>query len=104
MRIDKMNFATKNQMNNCSIRKMHRQLKIMPILDKAPFHDIPLPFFYRSCGKYDSKLYPRKLVVQHSLVYDRNRIFGRNFRPDTAEIFGRKFRPTRRTFGQVKSE
>ena len=40
-----MNFATKNQMNNCSIPKMHRQLKIMPILDKAPSHDIPLPFF-----------------------------------------------------------
>ena len=40
-----MNFATKNQMNNYSIPKMHRQLKIMPILDKAPSHDIPLPFF-----------------------------------------------------------
>ena len=36
-------------------------------------------------------------------MYDRNRIFGRNFRPNPAEIFGRNFRPTCRTFGQDKA-
>ena len=37
------------------------------------------------------------------IVYDRNRIFGRNFRPNWPNFGRRKFRPTCRTFGQVKT-